>query len=126
MLGRHDGHHGFTVGQRRGIGVAAEQPLYVLDKEPDTGRVVVGTREELATTTVALTGARLHRPAADVRSVRLRYHAEPLPCRAVETPDGLRIELERPAHAVAPGQLACLLSEDIVIGHGTIAREARW
>ena len=124
VLGRHDGHHRFTVGQRRGIGVAAEEPLYVLEKDAATGRVVVGPREELAASAVSLTGARLHRPASDVRSVRLRYHAAPLPCRvADDAGTRLRLELERPAEAVAPGQLACLLAGDLVVGHGTIAAE---
>ena len=50
VLGRHDGQHAFTVGQRRGIGVAAEQPLYVLEKDAASGTVVVGPREQLATT----------------------------------------------------------------------------
>jgi tRNA-uridine 2-sulfurtransferase len=126
VLGRHDGHHRFTVGQRRGIGVAAEQPLYVIEKDAASGRVVVGTRAELATATVTLTGARLHRPASEVCAVRLRYHAGALPCRVVESPAGdMRLELERPADAVAPGQLACLLAGDVVVGHGTIAAERR-
>jgi tRNA-specific 2-thiouridylase len=130
VLGRHDGHHRFTVGQRRGIGVAAEQPLYVLEKDAATGRVVVGPREALATAAVTLTAARLHRPAAAVDAVRLRYHAAALPCRVVEPlvaegPSRLSLELERPAEAVAPGQLACLLGGDRVIGHGTIAAAER-
>ena len=48
VLGGHDGHHNFTVGQRRGLRVAAAQPLYVLDKDAATGRVTVGPREALA------------------------------------------------------------------------------
>jgi tRNA-uridine 2-sulfurtransferase len=126
VLGRHDGHHRFTVGQRRGIGVPAEQPLYVIEKDAASGRVVVGPREELATSAVSLEGARLHRPASEVRSVRLRYHAPELPCRVVESRAGeMRLELERPADVVAPGQLACLLAGDVVVGHGTIAAARR-
>jgi tRNA-uridine 2-sulfurtransferase len=130
VLGRHDGHHRFTVGQRRGIGVAAERPLYVLEKDAATGRVVVGTREELATDLVGLSDARLHRPAAAVDAVRLRYHAAALPARVVERAgvgehQELLVRLERPAEAVAPGQLACLLSGDVVMGHGTIALDNR-
>jgi tRNA-specific 2-thiouridylase len=131
VLGEHEGHHRFTVGQRRGIGVAAEQPLYVLEKDAATGRVVVGTREELATTTVAIGAARLHRPASAVDGVRLRYHATPLPCTVTESAgpgahSRLSLELETPAEAVAPGQLACLLSHDRVVGHGTIRADKRW
>ena len=121
VLGRHDGQHEFTVGQRRGLGVATPEPLYVLRKDAATNRVTVGPREALATTTVRLDAARLHRPADQVSRVRLRYHSEPIPCRAVlETGGELELELERPAQAVAPGQLACLMRDDCVVGEGTI------
>ena len=121
VLGRHDGQHEFTVGQRRGLGVHSREPLYVVKKDAATNRVTVGTKRELATTTVRLEAARLHRPADQVRAVRLRYHAEPIPCRAAAGEcDELLLELERPANAVAPGQLACLMRDDCVVGEGTI------
>jgi tRNA-specific 2-thiouridylase len=120
-LGRHRGHHGFTVGQRRGLGVATPEPLYVLEKDASTNRVVVGPKEELATRRVRLEDARLHRPAAEVEHVRLRYHAKPIPCRALVRGDGsVELELASEAHAVAPGQLACLMRQDRVVGEGTI------
>jgi tRNA-uridine 2-sulfurtransferase len=122
VLGRHDGQHEFTVGQRRGLGVHSPEPLYVVKKDAATNRVTVGTKRELATTTVRVEAARLYRPAAQVGAVRLRYHAEPIPCRATAGGgDELRLELEQPAHAVAPGQLACLMRDDCVVGEGTIA-----
>jgi tRNA-uridine 2-sulfurtransferase len=121
VLGRHDGQHEFTVGQRRGLGVHSSEPLYVLRKDAAANRVVVGPKTELATTTVRLENARLHRPAEDVSRVRLRYHAEPIACRATAGTGGrMTLELERPASAVAPGQLACLMRDDCVVGEGTI------
>src|SRR5918995_562626 len=121
VLGRHEGQHNYTVGQRRGLGVATPEPLYVLAKDAATGRVVVGPRTELATTRVVLHDARLHRPPAEVERVRLRYHAEPLACgAAVESGGRVVLELEQAAHAVAPGQLACLMRDDCVVGEGTI------
>jgi tRNA-uridine 2-sulfurtransferase len=121
VLGRHDGQHNFTVGQRRGIGVPSPEPLYVLERDAEHNRVVVGPKEELATTRVALEDARLHRAAADVRTVRLRYHARPLACTVTAGGDGrLIVELAEPAHAIAAGQLACLMNEDAVVGYGTI------
>jgi tRNA-specific 2-thiouridylase len=121
VLGRHQGQHEFTVGQRRGLGVPSPEPLYVLQKDAATNRVVVGTKDELATSTVRLAGARLHRSPEEVRQVRLRYHAQPIACRAAAEPGGrVLLELERPAHAVAPGQLACLMRDDCVVGEGTI------
>src|SRR5918998_1516485 len=119
VLGRHEGQHNYTVGQRRGLGLATPEPLYVLERDAQSNRVVVGPKEELATRRVVLEGATLHRAPADVESVRLRYHAEPLACRALVKDDGsVELELERFAHAVAPGQLACLMRQDRVVGEG--------
>jgi tRNA-uridine 2-sulfurtransferase len=124
VLGRHEGHHNYTVGQRRGLGVAASEPVYVLEKDPSTNRVVVGAREELRVRRIAVEDATLHRPASEVESVRLRYHAEPIPCRAWERGAEVTVELERDALAVAPGQLACLMRQDHVVGEGTIGDPA--
>jgi tRNA-uridine 2-sulfurtransferase len=121
VLGRHDGQHNFTVGQRRGVGIAGPEPLYVLERDAQSNRVVVGPKEELATTRVAVDAARLHRAPGDVTSVRLRYHARPLACTVTEAAAGrLLVELDEPAHAIAPGQLACLMRDDTVVGYGTI------
>jgi tRNA-specific 2-thiouridylase len=121
VLGRHDGQHEYTVGQRRGLGLATPEPMYVLAKDAASGTVTVGPRAALASATVRLEDARLHRPADQVRAARLRYHAKPLPCRARQASDGaLLLELAEPAHAVAPGQLACLMRDDCVVGEGTI------
>jgi tRNA-specific 2-thiouridylase len=121
VLGRHDGQHNFTVGQRRGLGLASAEPMYVLKREADTNRVVVGPKEALATNRVPLDKPTLHRSPDEVQTVRLRYHAEPLGCRVHVQDDGsLELELDRPANGVAPGQLACLMREDRVVGEGTI------
>lgn len=130
VLGRHRGHQRFTVGQRRGIGVAATEPLYVLSKDARRNRVVVGPRQSLAARDVALAPARLHRPATSADSVRLRYHSPAVPCdvrgAAGETPGRghhpeLSLRLGREVRAPAPGQTACLMRDDLVVGWGTIA-----
>jgi tRNA-specific 2-thiouridylase len=121
VLGRHEGQHNYTVGQRRGLGLASSEPLYVLKREAGTNRVVVGPKEALATTRVPLEGATLHRSPDQVETVRLRYHAEPLACRVHVRNDGaLELELDEAANGVAPGQLACLMREDRVVGEATI------
>jgi tRNA-specific 2-thiouridylase len=121
VLGRHEGQHNYTVGQRRGLGLAAPEPLYVVAKDATTNRVVVGPREALATTRVRLEDATLHRSVDDVERVRLRYHAEAIACRAHVKDDGaVELELEHAADGVAPGQLACLMRQDRVVGEGTI------
>ena len=126
VLGRHRGHHHYTVGQRRGLGVAAGEPLYVLATDARANRVTVGPREQLATRAVAVRGARLHRAGAEVDAVRLRYHSRAIACRiAGDLAPGphrrLELELADPVDGAAPGQTACLLSGDVVVGYGTIA-----
>jgi tRNA-uridine 2-sulfurtransferase len=124
-LGRHRGHHHYTVGQRRGLGVGAPDPLYVLATDAASNTVTVGAREELATNTVSLRDATLHRPGGRVDRVRLRYHARPLACELPPVTAGrhseLRLALSEPAYGVAPGQTACLLDGDVVVGRATIA-----
>jgi tRNA-specific 2-thiouridylase len=123
-LGRHRGHHNFTVGQRRGVGVAAGHPLYVLDTDAASNRVVVGPREELARSSVRLAGATLHRSGARVDRVKLRYRSRPIACSVAPVPAGehahLELDLADPAYGVAPGQTACLMDGELVVGRGTI------
>ena len=125
VLGEHAGHHHFTVGQRRGLGVANGEPLFVLATDAAANRVTVGRREELAQTTVRLRGARLHRDSARADRVRLRYHSRSIACRVSAAAPGehaeLELELAEPAYGVAPGQTACLLDGDLVVGRATIA-----
>jgi tRNA-uridine 2-sulfurtransferase len=118
-LGRHRGQHEFTVGQRKGLGVHAGAPLYVLGKDGDT--VVVGTHAELSTTAVAVRDAVLHRPVGEIDAVRLRYRSAPLACDARMEDGALCLRLGEPVDGAAPGQVACLLRGDAVVGHGIIA-----
>ena len=117
VLGRHDGHHRFTVGQRKGLGIAATQPLYVIATDARSNTVTVGTREELQTHSVRVRGLRLH--GAEPDAVRLRYHAPALRCRL----DGNRIHLDEPFDGAAPGQTAVFLRGDAIVGCATIAAD---
>jgi tRNA-uridine 2-sulfurtransferase len=124
-LGRHRGHHRFTVGQRKGLGVAASEPLYVLRTDPIANTVTVGPRSALATDRVTVRGARLHRPGAEVDAVRLRYRSRAVPCTVAGAPGPgahrrLELRLGAPVDGAAPGQAACLLRGDVVVGWGTI------
>jgi tRNA-uridine 2-sulfurtransferase len=130
-LGRHRGHRHFTVGQRRGLGVAAGEPLYVLAKDAGVNRVVVGTHGELATGAVELAPGRLYREGARVDRVRLRYRSGPVPCSLEGDPAAgehasLAVRLHEPVHGVAAGQSACLMRGERVLGHGTIAHASPW
>jgi tRNA-specific 2-thiouridylase len=126
VLGHHRGAYRYTVGQRRGLGVAAPTPRYVLRVEPTAGRVVVGERAELAIGTVQLerftaTDGRPLRPGR--AKVRLRAHGAEVGCRAVplEGPDRVLLELDEAVDAVAPGQAGVLYDGDLVLGGGTVA-----
>jgi tRNA-uridine 2-sulfurtransferase len=123
-IGRHRGHHRFTVGQRRGIVVSAEEPLYVLATDAAANTVTVGTREELEATSVRVRDAVLHRDGARVDAVRLRYRSRPVPASLAAAGTGrhaeLEIELEERFAGVSPGQTAVLLAGETVVGHGTI------
>lgn len=127
VLGEHAGQHRFTVGQRRGLGLAQDEPLYVLDKDAISGRVTVGRQSELHCTAVTVRGARLHRAGGRVNRVKLRYRQRPLPARLTGDPEAgrhrrLAIELPDGVDGAAPGQLACLMDGDLVVGWGTITR----
>jgi tRNA-specific 2-thiouridylase len=117
-LGSHRGSHHFTVGQRKGLGVAATEPLYVLRTDAGANTVTVGPREALATTRVRLRDAVLHRPAEEVEAVKLRYHSKAVPCRMASA---TTLELHEPVLGAAPGQAAVLLRGEAVVGHATIA-----
>jgi tRNA-uridine 2-sulfurtransferase len=123
-IGRHRGHQHFTVGQRRGIGVSADEPLYVLARDAEANTITVGTREEVEAQAVQVRDAILHRPGETVDAVKLRYRATPVPVTAVTAEPGrrerLRIELAEPFAAAAPGQTAVLMAGEAIVGHGTI------
>jgi tRNA-specific 2-thiouridylase len=126
VLGRHEGQEAFTVGQRKGLGVAAPTPLYVLHKDANNGRVTVGPREALATTRVVVKGAKLLRAGAAVNRVKLRYRSAPVKCDVQGDPETgehprLVLELQNPVDGAAPGQTACLMCDETVVGWGTIS-----
>jgi len=118
-LGRHEGFWRFTPGQRRGIGVAAPEPLYALRTEPRTNTVVVGPRESLGRRSVSVRG-RLFAPVARA-DAKLRYRSPAVPATIEPTSSGFRLELDEPAYGVAPGQAAVLYDGDVVVGSGLIA-----
>ena len=122
VLGRHAGYWQFTPGQRRGLGVAAREPLYALQTVPGSNTVVAGPRDELACRTVHVRGD-LHVPVERAH-VKLRYRSQAVPTRVETTPSGFRLDLEEPAYAVAPGQTAVLYEDDIVVGAGLIQPES--
>jgi tRNA-specific 2-thiouridylase len=130
VVGRHEGAHAFTVGQRRGLqlGVPAPdgKPRFVLEVRPVDNRVVVGPKEALATAEIA--GARFTwagrapRDRVFACEAQIRAHADPVPARA-ELADGqIIVRPESPFDGVAPGQTAVIYDGTRVIGQFTIDR----
>lgn len=126
-LGGHDGYWRFTVGQRRGLGVAGGTPLYVLATDRETNTVTVGPRERLEVDRLTLAPVRVHGElGAEPLEVRVRYRGRPL--RGQAWPDGsggLQVELLDPADGVATGQTAALYRNGSLVAAGTIAAAPR-
>ena len=129
ILGRHRGIAHFTVGQRKGLGIAASEPFYVLRLDPEERRVVVGPLAALAETRLSLGEVNwLGPPAATGMAIRAKLRSTQLPVPATFYPgDGTSdasLVLDAPAGAVAPGQAAVLYAGERVLGGGWIRRRA--
>jgi tRNA-uridine 2-sulfurtransferase len=117
-LGGHDGYWRYTPGQRRGVGVAAARPLYVVRTDRSANAVVVGPRESLAVRRVEADGA-LYAPVARA-DVKLRYRSAAVATEVREAHAGFALDLEQEAYGVATGQVAVLYEEDVVVGAGVV------
>jgi tRNA-specific 2-thiouridylase len=120
VLGGHDGLWRFTPGQRRGIRVAAAEPLYALRADPATNTLVVGPRASLGLRHVAAAG-RHYVPVLRAQA-KLRYRSRPVLATVEAVEDGFELELDEPVEAVAPGQVAVLYDGGAVVGAGVISR----
>ncbi len=132
VLARHDGVHRFTVGQRKGLGIATGRPTFVERIDGATGTVHVASGERLlgheALVTDVCLGERVTLPLEDV-SVRVRYRHEGAAARVEAHRDGARVVFAEPTRALTPGQVAVFYEGACVVGGGRItageAPEAR-
>ncbi len=141
VLGRHSGVHHFTIGQRKGLGIAAGRPLYVLELDAQRNRVVVGDEAELRRETCEVADVNwipFAQPSAPVEcTVKIRHRHEPAAATVealgashngsvATTHDGssaghrARVRFHAPQRAVTPGQAAVFYSGDVVLGGGWI------
>lgn len=129
VLGTHDGTHRFTVGQRKGLGLAAPEPLYVVRIERAAGRVVAGTERELYGKELEARDVNwlgIPEPAAPVRcAARVRYRAAEAAATVEALPGGrARVVFDAAQRAIAPGQAVVFYDGDDVLGGGWIESPA--
>jgi tRNA-specific 2-thiouridylase len=122
VLGRHEGHQHFTVGQRKGIRVPATIPLYVLRKDPARNAVVVGPREALDVISVEATETTWYAAETEVEcTAQVRAHGAPIPARARLVDGVLMVAFARGEPGVAPGQaVVCYDRDERILGGGWI------
>ena len=126
LIGEHPGLHRFTIGQRRGIGIASSEPLYVVKIDVPLNQLVVGNRNELYAGSLVATGVNwlsIHPPNSSVRAnVRIRYRAVEAPAVITPTEAGrVRVDFDEPQAAITPGQAAVFYDDDVVVGGGWIS-----
>lgn len=131
VLGEHSGVHHFTIGQRRGLRVAAGEPLYVIATEPASQRVIVGRNEDLLRATleardmnwisIAPLGAQSDAPIRAQVKIRNKHVAADATITPTADPARIEIRFDEPQRAVTPGQAAVLYSGDLVLGGGWIS-----
>ncbi len=132
-VGAHGGHHKFTIGQRRGIGVALGHPLYVIDRDIDTNTVTVGDKADLTCTELRVGEVNWHRdcpaPGASFDAlVQWRAHGVAAPAQVTWRGDAFEVQFGEPQEAIAPGQACVVYSAsepDLVLGGGWIAKATR-
>jgi tRNA-uridine 2-sulfurtransferase len=126
VLGEHGGTHHFTVGQRRGLGVAAAEPLYVIATEPATQRVIVGRNDDLLRE--SLTAREVNwisiGPIREARRASVKIRNKHAAALATLTPTGddarVMVRFDQPQRAITPGQAAVFYDADLVLGGGWI------
>jgi tRNA-specific 2-thiouridylase len=125
VIGEHAGIHNFTVGQRKGLGVAAGSPLYVIQIKGDSRQVVVGGSDDLYSKTLRTRRSNLiafENLAEPMRvGVKIRHRHEPAPATLAQTSaDEFLVTFDEPQRAITPGQAAVFYDRDVVVGGGWI------
>jgi tRNA-specific 2-thiouridylase len=129
LIGRHQGVAAFTVGQRRGLGVALGEKRFVTAIDPSRNLVTIGPEEELLSDQLWAEDvswvAGEPPPAGTAVDAKIRYRTPAAPARVHPEGDGVRVLFERPQRAITPGQAVVLYQGEEVVGGGIITRSAR-
>jgi tRNA-specific 2-thiouridylase len=130
IVGSHEGHQHFTIGQRKGVGVAFGYPIYVVDIDAEHNTVTLGQREELLKTSLVarqinVLSSRLQ-DAMNVKcQAKIRYNHSPQPGQVTMSgPDELTVTFDEPQSAITPGQAVVLYDGDVVLGGGWIEKSS--
>lgn len=127
VLGNHEGVHHYTIGQRKGLGVAAAEPLYVVKLDPAMNRVVVGNRESASQShcyVQRLNWISIAAPSTPIQcQVQVRYRSAPVPVDVISCDhERLKLVFSEPQFGITPGQAAVLYEGDRVLGGGIIEK----
>lgn len=128
ILGKHGGIHHYTIGQRKGLGIAAAEPLYVVQLDAVANRVVVGNRASAASnvcTVGRLNWVSIAEPTSPIRAeAQVRYRSHPVPVTAIPLGESrLKLAFDEPQFGITPGQAAVLYEGEILLGGGLIERQ---
>lgn len=128
VLGQHDGIHHYTIGQRKGLGVAASAPLYVIGLDTVNNRVIVGDRTKATQpecTVERVNWVSIAEPSSPIRAeVQIRYRSAPIPVTIVPLDKSrVRVVFDEPQFSVTPGQAAVWYEGEKVLGGGIIMKE---
>ena len=118
VVGEHEGYERFTIGQRRGLGVAFGEPRFVVRIEPSTREVVIGTKDELAAGGLEASEANwlTATPQRFRALAQIRYRHTPAACEVTREGDRISVTFDDPQHGVAPGQAVVIYDGDRVLG----------
>lgn len=126
VLGTHEGVHHYTIGQRKGLGIAAAKPLYVVGLDAKSNQVIVGDRDSIQSpecTVSRVNWVSMAQPESPIAAeVQLRYRSKPVPVTVVPLENSAQVKLvfDEPQVGITPGQAAVWYDGDIVLGGGIL------
>lgn len=127
VLGHHNGIHHYTIGQRKGLGIAAAEPLYVVKLDPAMNRVIVGNRDSgtrSECTVGRMNWSGIPEPQTPIQTeVQIRYRSRPAKVSVIPLEEGrVKLMFDEPQFGVTPGQAAVFYDGEVVLGGGIIER----
>jgi tRNA-specific 2-thiouridylase len=128
VVGQHQGIHHYTIGQRKGLGIAAPEPLYVVHLDPVLNRVIVGNRQNAGSPDCVvsrLNWVSIPGPQTPIRcQAQVRYRSAAVPVQVIPLGDRVRLVFDEPQFGITPGQAAVLYDGDCLLGGGIIEKKA--